>query len=163
VNSDHTQGLIDRQAEIDRALMKYAAESMSGGRRRVDWAEVARRTLTLYDVRLRFRVDRGSVEETDMALLRRTLELARNEVEAWGGKLMFVLLPSQRALAGNDPTLAEVQSIVRALQIPLIDPSPAFLRQPDPLLMFQAREGTHYSAAGHDLVAREVLAAIGNY
>ena len=157
----YTQDLVTRQDEIDRALKGYEAlVSSPQGTRSIDWAEVARRVFTLYDVRLRFRVDRGSVQEVDYAFLRRLLEAARKEVEGWGGEMVFVFLPSQMALQDKAVGQTEVRDIVLDLRIPLIDVTPEFRAQPDPPAMFQAREGTHYSLTGHQLVARTILSAI---
>ncbi len=160
VEPSHGQGLMGRQPEIDRSLRDFAAASTAQGKASIDWAEVTRRLLTLYDVRLRFQVDRGSVEEPNYTLFRRVMTEARNEVAAWGGELVFVFLPSQLALRGEAPGQAEVGAIVRELRIPIIDVTEAFAAQPDPPALFQAREGTHYSEPGHALVASTILAAL---
>ena len=161
LDPNHRQSLIDRQPEVDQALQAYAEVAAPQGRAQIDWVEASRRLFTLYDLRLRFRVDRGSVEAPDYNLLRRVLETARNEVSAWGGELVFVFLPSQLALRSSAPGQAEARDIVRALGLQLIDVTAAFAAHPDPPHLFQAREGTHYSADGHALVAATVIAALG--
>jgi hypothetical protein len=49
---------------------------------------------------------------------------------------------------------------VKNLDIPIIDCSPAFQTQSDPLSLFPFREAGHYNEMGHQIVAKEVLKAI---
>ena len=168
----YSQGLRQRQSEIDEALIAFSAEglatAMEGGRT-VDYREVARRVATLYDIRKLIGVDRGAVTPPDWPLLGRVLAAARDEVRGWGGDLLFVYLPSRRVvylpsrrdvLSGDNPNRQEILRTAADQGLTVIDLTPLFVAKPDPPALFQARTGTHYSLSGHELVAAGILQGI---
>jgi len=118
--------------------------------------------------RLRLRVD-GLHNRflADYALFDRILGAANDEVGAWGGKLHLVYLPSWSYGRGRMRTLdlsrnrnrRHVLAIARGHGIRVIDLVPPFLAHERLRSLFLA-PGKHYSAAGYDLAAREIAAAL---
>ena len=74
--------------------------------------------------------------------------------------MYFVYLPTWERyrlpeLASQDRDT--VLNIVKEHQMPLIDLHSTFAKHPDPLSLFPTRRYAHYTVAGHQLVAEEVL------
>ncbi len=100
------------------------------------------------------------VNSPDFRTLEAVLRRARDDVRAWGGKLVFVYLPQYGRYYNPsryyDPC-APVSDLVRRLNIPYVDMREPFGRAPDPLSLFPFREGGHYTPEGYRLVADAVL------
>jgi hypothetical protein len=100
----------------------------------------------------------------DLELFYRILFEARRSVEAWGGKIYFIFLPSWSRYAAGQvgrPERDQVLLAARRAGIPVIDIQPAFIAQPDPLALFPPFSVTsHYNERGHRIVAEEVLRSI---
>jgi hypothetical protein len=100
----------------------------------------------------------------DLELFYRILLEARRSVEAWGGKIYFIFLPSWSRYAAGQigrPERDQVLLAARRAGISVIDIHPAFLAQSDPLAMFPPFPVTsHYNERGHRIVAEEVLRSI---
>ena len=189
-NNEFSQGLLNRQTEIDRALEAYL-ETMP----KTDWSiklkeisELAKRPntlpwllqdmLTLSALRQRLGLifgtdvkspsgEGGAVLQTkdtpQIDLLFDILLQAKKSVGEWGGTLYFVYLPSPtRYLPGKDrdDNRRAVLSAVSKADLPVIDMYPIFMAQKDPLSLFPFRLADHYNEKGHWLVAQEVLQAI---
>lgn len=165
-SEDYSQNLRFRQAEIDRLLAAVYRHGDSASRSAIAVEE----PLSLFRLdrlvdplslrALRARVSRlrtaGSwVSHGDE--LARILELAKASVEASGGRLIFVYLPTYTRLAeaGDHAYLrrAEVLKILRSLEIPLVDGVAAFSGSPDPLSHFPFGIPGHYDASGYRAVA----------
>ena len=95
-----------------------------------------------------------------MDLLPSVLSQAKASADAWGSKLYFVFLPQRErysdATFRND-TRHRVFSVVKELDIPLIDLHAAFQSHADPLDLFPFRRMYHYNEKGHQLVSDVVL------
>ena len=172
-----TQGLIHRQPEIDHALRSYLDDAMRNNAVNYD----AEQFLKLRYLRkslgalLKKRplvngIDGEIVEslrafgapsqKADRDLFRTILAEANRMVASWGGRMYFVYLPTWERyrlpeLASQDRDT--VLNIVKELQMPLIDLHSTFAKHPDPLSLFPTRRYAHYTVAGHQLVAEEVL------
>jgi lysophospholipase L1-like esterase len=173
-----TQPDLTRQADIDRAIVaeipRLAALERDNVERRsrtsaAASAAVALAKLTAIRERLApvSRTDPQVVamaadfEGPNIEAFRDILSQARRRVEAWDGQLYFVYLPEWSRYTnyrswGKDQR-ENVLALVRSLGIPIIDIEPAFQAHGDPLSLFPFREVGHYTAAGHRLVAEEVL------
>ena len=100
-------------------------------------------------------------QEEDLSLFARTLGEAHKTVRRWGGTLVFVYLPEYGRYAQHAWYNGDRESVLRIVRdsgLPLIDLHQTFAAQDDPLDLFPFRRDGHYAPAGHQLVAREVLA-----
>jgi hypothetical protein len=166
LNSEFSQDLLGRQSDIDQALTIYVESEMAKetARQLKGWLNVIKLS------QLRQRLDLARAQfvaekptEEILNLFAKILLHAKTRVDAWGGKLYFVYLPdwtrySKGAVA--EKNREQVLSLIRNLDIPLIDLHEAFQRQKDPLALFPFRREGHYNEAGHRLVAQEVLRSI---
>ena len=180
---DYSQGLLEKQAEIDRALAGYVGsvkaalklEKLQGalklrhlrqslGLVYAEAQEGLRPHFAFYgcrDVEGAHYPDPFDSEDAD--LLRAVLRRAKDAVGAWGGALHFVYLPEwqryknpKRANSYRDQVLA----IVKSAGLPLIDLHETFRSHPDPLSLFPFRQQGHYNMEGHRVVADAVLRSI---
>jgi hypothetical protein len=104
-------------------------------------------------------------QTAQVELLCQTLLRARNLVESWDGQLLFVILPSwELAVQGSDRRRRVVNATLAAADtagVATLNLGPSFRQQPDPAGDF-VYPGSHYSEAGHGLVADEVLKQIAS-
>ncbi len=176
---DFSQRLFDRQASIDRlvsAQIRPPARAVVGPG--TSWARAALAVVALRDVRtvaakavgraIRFDAFRslwfedkyaGPLRQFDAALTR-----ARDDVRGWGGRLVFVYLPSWEAFhapwhdgAALKPAVLDVAA---ARGIPVIDVEPAFRALDDPAEAFALGLANHYGVVGNRIVADEVVAGL---
>jgi hypothetical protein len=167
VESDFTQGLLARQAEIDQALTAYV-HMVKDDRRPSGMSRLQHRVRNvLMLTRLRRQLGKAAqrrVSQAEMDLLRTILLEARASVGAWGGRLYFVYLPDWPRYARpamTDKDREGVLTIVKSLKLPVIDIHYAFQAQDDPLALFPFRQRLkHYTEVGNQLVAEEVLRSI---
>ncbi len=100
----------------------------------------------------------------DVQTFRRVLELANHEIEGWGGRLVFVILPSwESVIAPNrakEVYIEAARATSESLGLPVIDLKPSFDNHPDPRSLWPNRLPGHYNEAGHALVAKTVLNAL---
>jgi lysophospholipase L1-like esterase len=171
-----TQGLIGRQASVDAALDEYVARYFTDNleRRARPWPS-AGGVLVLREVRRLVGLSfadpyRLAPSEEEYATFARVLAMARAEVAAWGGRLVFAYLPAwedtprqlgeaeyrrRRRQSGE-----RAQQIARGLGIPVVDVAARFAREPDADGLY-ACEGCHFSARGYALAAQAILEATG--
>jgi hypothetical protein len=175
------QGLFDRQAGIDQALIQYVelnmkAEMAKEGKeaktkKENPWYDPE----TLMDVvqlsRLRQRLGlvygQAAKEPDDeysqahLDLFRAVLLQANSSVAAWGGTVYFVYLPDRDRYAnGQDYHRQSILAVVRDAGLPIIDVHARFQRERDPLKFFPFGRFGHYNEEGNRLVAEEVLRSI---
>jgi hypothetical protein len=111
------------------------------------------------------RIAPSDLERSLIELLRRIVTQVSSRVSSWGGTLVFVYLPARERYDGGnlgveDWERSQVLEMVRDRNIPLIDIHPAFAMHRDPLSLFPFRLLYHYNAAGHRVVADQVLRRI---
>ena len=181
-----TQGLVNLQPDIDRALIAHveAGGSTENPKSIFEWlVETAadknwlwakadgifrlghlRQQLGLIYGETRLDNETQSTvsraDQTVIDLFAQILSQANESVRLLGGKLYFVYLPQWERYGKPErvnPDRDRVLMLVRQLHIPLIDIDPAFRETGDPLGLFPFRGPGHYNAEGHRLVAREVL------
>lgn len=172
------QDLRGRQSKIDKALMNYVDQVQrkrkpppnkeSSGLNVRHLSEFFK--LSSLRARSRWLIfseeeDVDAISEANMVLFRQILAQAKNQVNAWGGRIYFVYLPGWDRYARKVPGIygqqrAKVLDYVKGLGISLIDIHPAFQSQADPLSLYPLREPNHYNEKGHKIVADEVLKAL---
>jgi hypothetical protein len=183
-----SQKLLERQTEIDKALVEFVeTEQKLEIARRKELARSKRGlvdgvvdSIKLSSLRSRLGLTEFTTSEPQNApadskggeieLFRQILSRAKASVEAWGGRLYFVYLPNwtrydKRRGGAPEQRAGEVQRdnvlrVARALEVPIVDVLPAFDAHPDPMALFPFRAPGHYTEGGHELVAREVLKVI---
>ncbi|MEK8016853.1 MAG: SGNH/GDSL hydrolase family protein [Candidatus Parabeggiatoa sp.] len=150
-----SQGLINRQSEIDSVLIK--SMDKIAGETVVDHVI---KVLKLWHLRLL--LFRPSVP----TLFTELLQNAKNLTASWGGKLYFVYLPAWNRYAmdleqGTFYHRHQVLSIVQGLNIPIIDlHEKVFATHPDPQSLFPFRVFGHYTSEGYSLVAQAIQASL---
>ncbi len=179
-DSSFRQNLSARQAEIDEALRRLSDETLDLEKdtfamlesvtHRQDLPTTLIRVARLSHLRgliNRLLDDPLGYSERDQTahaeLLSQTLTRARGLVEAWDGHLYFVILPSWELAVQGSQRRGQVVKYARAAAekagVETLDLGPAFRQLPNPPDAF-VFPGSHYSAAGHKLVADEVLKQI---
>lgn len=177
VESSFSQHLIEHQIEIDQLLKAYIDREMAKAETPVSVEKIIklqhlRRALHVF--RERRSTEQGLPAELvdylresgapaaaeDLQLFERVLAEARDTVSSWGGRLVFVYLPTWERyripeLASQDRD--HVLSIARRLNLHVVDIHASFSAHPDPLSLFPFRRYAHYNELGHKLVGDEVL------
>ena len=174
LDDGYSQGLLEQQPAIDRALRDFGTEENHRRRpgerrelqeldRRQSWKgalQLRNLALALAPLTQSNPNDRYAL---DPALLGRTLERARDTVKGWNGTLHFVYLPAiERYLSPSaaNPHRAEILALVRDLGIPVTDVHASFEAHPDPSTLFPFGLHGHYNEAGYQLVADTVLESL---
>jgi PAS domain-containing protein len=180
VGDNFNQGLVDRQAEIDQALIQYVEREM--GRELAKKGEAAKgdgesdeswyRFRTLLEVLKLTRLRRtlglvhgravedseGWYSQEQLTLFRSILLQAKHLVAEWDGTLHFVYLPARDRYANaQDYHRQEVLDVVKQIGVPIIDVHARFQRESDPMKLFPFGRFGHYNEEGNRLVAEEVL------
>jgi hypothetical protein len=166
-----TQALASHRPEVDARLARLTATALAAPA--LDAApptSISGMLLTALRLRrLRELLGVGLADRTacDAAEYVGVLDLARREIGAWGGRLVFVALPgftsavAPRVVARRvDRQRARVLAGMRALGVPTVDLTPAFRAHPAPASLF-AYPGSHYDSAGYALAAETVARALG--
>jgi hypothetical protein len=177
VESSFSQHLIEHQTEIDQLLKAYIDREMAKAEAPVSVEKI----LKLHHLRRALHVfrERRSTEQglpaelieylresgapaaaEDLQLFERVLAEARDTISTWGGRLVFVYLPTWERyripeLASQDRD--HILSIARRLNLHVVDLHKSFSEHPDPLSLFPFRRYAHYNELGHKLVGDEVL------
>jgi PAS domain S-box-containing protein len=188
--NDFTQGLFNRQPEIDRALFNYFDTVKDRNALSVKLEEILdvvthiralpsalERIMKLSQLRQRLGLVYGvtsvpkaepatpqRIDQPQIALLYEVLSQSKKLVSSWGGSLYFIYLPGSNRYAGeqiNTGRHAVLQTVDKA-GIPIIDIHPVIMAQKDPLSLFPLRFPyyVHYNEEGNRLVAEEVLQSI---
>lgn len=149
LHGDNTQGLLGRQADIDRLLSHVAVERMKQWEEAVSTGtdpagprlndldrnrvlDLVLQIVKLWNIRHRLGLTTdaytGELREENFALLAAILKKARDEAASWGGTLVFVYTPSpQRYLPQlgrteyYDKVYAEAMKRAAQLGVPIVD------------------------------------------
>ncbi len=165
-----SQQLATRQGEVDRfveaAVAAFEDSIRTAVRERGSWRRFAVDVARLGHLRRWFGVLRDARRVApccDLASLHQALARADTTVRSWGGRLVFVYVPTlqgfSRPLDRQRPEVAardDVLSVVRAAGLAVIDLKPALAALGDPL-GFYVFEGGHMTPRGYAAAARIVL------
>ncbi len=169
-----SQNLLTKQTTVDSLLRAYADSVLGGEVKMTPGVADIGEMLRLSRVRKAVGMVASNIPHrtapSQFATLARILLLAKQEVEAWGGRIYFVFLPDyhrfdRRVLAysGYVHNNAEIQEgamrAARNAGIPVIDVAAAFAASPNPR-EYWPRSMSHYGPNGYALVARTILAAL---
>ncbi len=173
-----SNGLFSRQGELDPALRKIADRRESAARGKKEpllggedlalikasagsffTLRLLRSAMGLMDVGFN-RAPAAVAQHPELPTLHRILSQAKELVESWNGKLVFVYLPEWQNFATPGFTRTDrepVLGVVRDAGVPVIDVLPAFKAHPDPLSLFPHRTYGHYNPEGYQLAAKTIL------
>ncbi len=184
LTSEFSQGLMQRQPDVDYALRSYVAQLPEYRN-----VKIAARTSSDVQSIIRFRSTRAmvrrvlsvqekqrkqqayavrSAKKYDVSDLTRVLERAHEITRSWGGALVFVYVPQWDRYTGGDtvnPNRDDVIRVVQELGIPLIDLHSHFvtLERPADLYAYPDRNG-HFNERGYlavgEFLARRLEAAV---
>jgi hypothetical protein len=182
LTDEFMQGLFNRQADIDQALIEYVEQDRKrqlakkdekakqdkaknpwiSARTLADFLRLGRLRQTLGLVYGRGgRDSKGWYSQAQLDLFRTVLLRAKRSVEAWGGTLYFVYLPARdRYAEEQDYHRQSILTVVTDTGIPIIDVHARFQLESDPLTLFPFGRFGHYNEEGNRLVANEVLRSI---
>jgi len=169
----YTQNLVGRRDEIRGLLEAFHERQFSEALAKWDEGGLHRFTTLAADLallrHLRRRIDLPLTHEADQEKqpsfddLATVLGAASERVAGWGGKLIFVYLPSYDGLIRRHRASLEIQTrvldVARRLGLTAIDVSDVFARQPSPSILWQC-ERCHYTGAGFAIAGAEILRAI---
>ncbi len=157
---NHQQGLVQKQDLLDTVLKEYIAHSAKS----LGKDHFKQKLINFVKLRsLRERFGLLFKPPMDLDLFARVLMDAKQTVQTWNGKLVFVYLPCWERYSGCDITKLhreEVLSIVKGLQISVVDIDQVFRSYQDPLVFYPYRLNGHYNAEGHQRVAEAVISCI---
>lgn len=176
VEDGYSQGLMQRQGEIDQALRRYFDENIKRYQRKQAEPRLkALDTALIRNVRqgvrkkLLPRYRRTDIRKHKLDLFRVIMEQARSRVENWGGKLVFVALASKSTIRDTADRPArlrlrrQVLGIVDEIGIPVINIAAAFDELGDPLNLYISRQIGHLNERGHKHVAALILKSIDRF
>ena len=100
-------------------------------------------------------------KDKDLEVFRDILIRVKEETFKSSSKLHFVFLPCWKRYGRNInqekfESREKVLSIVKQLDIPIIDIHKVFYSHPDPLSLFPFRSRNHYNSNGYALVAKTI-------
>jgi hypothetical protein len=179
LDGNFSQGLVYKQAEVDTLLASWVDAVIRNGAaspqdelfRKSTGGDKIRHIVTLKGLRtlLQLTASPGDQQsQCDVAFFRDVLEQANTTVSSWGGKLVFVYLPSwaryHRGLNKCEKERDQVMAQVSALGIPIIDVHQAFQKHRSPSKLFAQEElgYSHYGADGYQLAAQTVIESVRN-
>ena len=158
-----SQRLIDRQVEIDEALLKWL-ESQDFDREKYTISNflMLKRLRGLLLSTLYHGVPPRNFDSI-WPLMHKILMKGKKITESWGGEFIFVYLPAYPRYSdglmdqdGHLDKLTVIESVKR-LQIPVIDIHESFVKEKDPLEFFPHRKNGHYNEKGYMLVSRSLV------
>lgn len=168
LNAGYHQNLPVLEAELDQAVDAVVMEHLSRRENQPkdmnlaktgatnDWSRFAK----LGRLRARLGIVVGTpVTEAQLAAWTATIKLAKQDIQAWGGRLVFVYLPMISTLrTGTDDDFKPyVLNVLRDLKVPLVDFTTDLAELPDPTIVYRLKDGSisgHYNEIGHRRLAR---------
>lgn len=160
------QGLMTRQAEIDRELMAFVDERVEAAPPRRPVLEFLR--LSKLRERLRQTLQPagetgGPPVECDFDLLRQVLSAAKSTAASWGGEIALVYLPGRDRYFGSPDSAVrseglrtEVAAAAAAAGMAMLDLVPVFAAHDAPVSLF-VDANSHWNEKGNAFVADAIL------
>ena len=165
-----SQHLRSRQAEIDSRLRKLSNEWEEVARAEEEraWLRQLRAFLTLYHVRRLMGLS-SSQPDYDWAaqVFCEVIEEAESAVEAWGGRMVFVYLPSWYRYAGGKSVQAltlkpTIEKCIQSNGLVFVDFDRVIKTVDDPMSFFSIGINPHYSEAGYRRLAKTILSELSD-
>lgn len=164
LNDDFSQNLINRQAEVDafwKSQAWAAPEREFASRPDLQEAWEGKLAENLPLVRQLVNADLFSLktDEDDIGIFIHVLGIAKRRVAAWGGRIVFVMIPNWDDYNGHvPPWRLRVLDAVRQMGLPIVDADAAVRSGGDPLQYFPVRgQWGHFNPRGYALMARQII------
>lgn len=165
---DFSQNLIHRQPEINIIVSNFLAKKfIKNHQKKRSLSNHILGIVKLHHLRklLRKRKYAPHSFPPPPSILKAILNKAKNVSNSWGGRFYFVYLPSWGRYAKDVDQNTyihrdKVLSIIRELNIPIIDMHEIFSSQPDPLNFFPFKLRGHYTNEGYRLTAKAIIQGI---
>jgi hypothetical protein len=175
LEDSYSQGLRDRQSEVDSLLEVYVASRLrtmpepptpEATRSSRKWVPSFLRLPTVrarLGLTLGESAERGPAGDDLVNLFGSVLAEAQSTVRAWNGSLYLVYLPAHGRYVRSSMARQEhanrtrILALADSLGIPTIDIDAVFEASGDPLALFPFRRLGHYNEAGHRLIGETVL------
>jgi hypothetical protein len=176
LDKDFSQGLINRQDEIDRLLTEKLEREFANLNKRTQLRtetdnersegsfNLSLSSLKLSQLRKRLGMF-GDCESKIDPLFKDIMAEAKRIVNGWDGELVFVYLPTYERYAKRinrcrmrflDTERSGALAVVEELKLPVIDIKSVFDAHPEPLSLFPFKVYGHYNAGGYRLVAESL-------
>ena len=166
LNRHYSQHLFERKEEVQSYLQQYANQQLQSPQINI-WHNYfwylrkhpVFKFLTLQNILGRlgfFPTVKNQAPAVNLDIFRQIMVQARNEVQSWNGRLIFIYLCEKSRFsrfASPSPYREEILSLIEQLHIPVIDTYEIFQNHPNPLTLFQG----HYTEQGYQLVADAIL------
>lgn len=164
LNDGFSQNLINRQEDVDAFWKSQAwAAPEREFKSRPDLQEAWQGKLdeNLPLVRKLLNADLFSLktDEDDISIFGHVLEIAKRRVAAWGGRIVFVMIPNWDDYNGRiPPWRLRVLDAVRQIGLPIVDVDAALRSAGDPLQYFPVRgQWGHFNPRGYALMAHQII------
>jgi hypothetical protein len=170
---DFSQGLINRQADVDRALRDIAVGVQYEFDRRslvvIKDAQDERfnNILLLPRLRERLRLEAPLLRPAtpvDLSLFLRVVRIARETTLGWGGDFVVAIMPLYEDVVVRQMSPSQrhehLAQVLREEGIEVIDTAAVFAGQHDPASLYTMRINNHPNAAGHELIGRTIVAEL---
>jgi len=159
-----SQGLMTKQNHIDR-LIKENYANRETKKLKVENNFNFKKFIYFNALRTNFGLypDDFRHDTLDLNLLETIFINAKNITHAWGGKMIFVYIPSVERVLGFrarhrvNKYREKILDIVRKINIPLIDITDSILAHNDPLSLYNSRIGYHFNEKGNQLLSEVIL------
>lgn len=177
LEKDFSLDLISKQDLIDEMLIKELKKEYNNIIENLDQMQerftkggeaafkVSLASITLPKLRSRLSISDRNCDNLYDPLFKDYMAEAKRTVDAWGGQLVFVYLPSyyrysekinKCKVRSHDAGKQSVMKAVKSLNIPIMDIHEAFNSHPDPLSFFEFRIYGHYNPKGYKAVADQL-------
>ncbi len=163
-----SQNLIKRQEEVDRfwrggTFGGILNDFQKDDRAKEDWDHTLIENLPLVrELTGMEDLDSLTDDESLVRIFTKIMAIAKRRVEAWGGKLYFVVIPNKDDYHGRVPKFRfPIMTAVRKLEIPIVDVDAAIRSTGDPLRYYPVRDQWgHFNAEGYRVFSRQVISAL---
>jgi hypothetical protein len=165
LDGDFSQELRTKQREVDDRLREFSKKWEVAARAKDERSGLRHLSafVTLYHVRTLLGWTSSHPDyEASADMFCRVIEHAEETVGAWGGRMVFVYLPSwHRYIPGRDAEglrmRAEIQECVERRDIPFVDFDRVVSSSDDPLGFFSLGINPHYNEFGYRRLADMIL------
>ena len=164
LKDDFSQNLINRQGEVDafwksQAWVAPQREFESRRDLQETWQGKLDENLPLVRKLLDADLFSLKTDEDDISIFGRVLEIAKRRVAAWGGRIVFVMIPNWDDYNGYiPPWRLRVLEIVRQVGLPIVDVDAALRSGGNPSQYFPVRgQWGHFNPRGYALMAHQII------
>ena len=169
LESGFSQNLMKKQWQIDKLLKEYFLDHKikkiePDNNFSIDkfiFLDALRTNLGLYK-------DISQTNNIDLNLLETILIQAKNITNDWGGKMIFVYIPSIERYRGFrernriNKNRGEILEIVKKIGVQLIDIDESISSNKDPLSFYNSRIGYHFNETGNKLLSEVILDSLSS-